>query len=65
MILSSWSQASIPRHLTPERHYQKWGLGQRDTNPFPVQSHYKLGGIIQGEKKQENNCHKNQSRYYL
>lgn len=52
MVLSVWSQASIPRHLTLERYYQKWGLGQRDSNPFPVQCRYKLKGMINsgGEK---------------
>lgn len=38
MVLSSWP------HPTPEGHYQKWVLGQRDTNTLPVLSHFKLGG---------------------
>lgn len=64
MVLSSWPQPPSP-DIPHQKDTQKWVLGQRDSNPLPIQSHGKLGVGEKVRKKQENNCHRSQIRYYL
>lgn len=64
MVLSSWPQTPSP-DIPHEKDTQKWVLGQRDSNPLPVQSMANLGVGEQVRKKQENNYHRRQIRYYL